>query len=57
MYECSMGREVQMGKTTPEGLSMLRALLKTKSTVFLCTDQPRPANNFFLCSFESCYLF
>ena len=38
------GREVRIGKTVPEVLSVL----KTEGTVFPNTDRPRPANNVFI---------
>ena len=54
LYICYLpaGRSV-LGKTVPEVLSTarghrLRAMLKTKGTVFPNTDRPRPANNMFI---------
>ena len=60
IYYLPAGRSV-LRKTVPEVLSTARgrrprAVLKTEGTVFLNTDQPRPANNifiFFLLFFKS----
>ena len=54
-----LGRSV-LGKTVPEVLSKargrrLRAVLKTKGTVFPNTDRPRTANNVFIFFLRDCF--